>query len=86
MQYILTTQHNEKAMRLQNIGWVIGTPAGELKEGDFIMWNFGTVYGVAEITAETEKTITISTYNRSNPSKLYSQRLAKRRLICILTH
>ena len=85
MKYTLVNQHSENSMRLQSIGIVQGTPAKNIKEGDFLMWNFGSVYSVNRIIKETEKTITIET-SPKNSDKVYSQRFNKNRLVCILTN
>lgn len=45
---------------LQGCGWVAGTPAGELKPGDKMIWNNGYISTVDAIICETEKTITIN--------------------------
>lgn len=44
---------------LQGIGYVNGTPAGELKEGDTMLWNYGYESKVGKILKETDKTIII---------------------------
>lgn len=71
-------------MRLQSVGIVLGTPSSEIKKGDFLMWNFGSVYSVNEIIAETAKTITIKTSPKDKPEEIYTQKLFKNRLVCIL--
>jgi len=68
-------------MRLQSIGFVLGTAAGEIKKGDNLMWNFGAISIVMDILKETDKMITISTMSNG---KLYERKLAKKRLVCIL--
>lgn len=81
MKYTRVSQSHENAMRLQSIGFVLGTPAKEIKKGSNLMWNFGTVSQVIDIIKETEKTITIST---SYEGKTYERKLLKTRLVCIL--
>jgi hypothetical protein len=84
MKYAIVDQSNPNAMRLQSIGWVLGTPSAQVKEGDFLMWNFGGVYSVNKIIGETAKTITIETSPREKPAEVYTQKLFKSRLVCIL--
>lgn len=84
MQYAIVSKFHKNAMQLQSIGWVIGTQSSEIKKGDFLMWNFGSVYSVNEILKETEKTITISTSPKDNKNQVYTQKLLKTRLVCIL--
>ena len=83
MKCKLTTDKNPNAMRLQSIGLVEGTPAREIKQGDFLMWNFGSVYTVNKILSQTSKTLTIST-SPINKTEVYKQRFNKDRLVCIL--
>lgn len=44
---------------LQGMGWIEGTPAGELKVGDTMLWNGGFSSKVDSIKKQTEKTIII---------------------------
>lgn len=81
MLYQLVNQNHPQAMRLQNIGVVLGTPASEIKTGSVLMWNFGHKSKVEAIKSETEKTIVIEV---DCNGKLYTQRLSKSRLVCIL--
>lgn len=82
--YTLTTQNDPQAMRLQYIGWVVGTPAQEIKQGDALMWNFGSIYLVNAITKITDKFIEISTSPIEKPTDMYTQSLKKTRFVCIL--
>lgn len=54
MKYQLVNEGIKNAMRLQSIGVVLGIPASEIKKGDLLMWNFGSVYTVNSILKETE--------------------------------
>lgn len=83
-QYTLTTQNAPNAMRLQSVGWVLGREAQEIKQGDALMWNFGIVYIVNEISNETNRFIEINTSPLDKPIDRYTQRLRKDRLVCIL--
>lgn len=83
MKYKLVNMTDPNAMRLQSVGWVKGTYAENIKNGDFLMWNFGSVYVVNEIIKETEKMLIIST-SPKNSTAVYTQKLKKNRLVCIL--
>jgi hypothetical protein len=83
MTYQLVNEGTKNSMRLQSVGIVLGTPAGEITEGDFLMWNFGSVYSVNKIIKETPKTILIETSPKGS-DKVYEQRLKKTRLVCKL--
>lgn len=81
MEYTRVNETTPNALRLQSIGYVLGTPANEIKRGDNLMWNFGTVVTVTDILKVTEKMLVISiAYN----GKQYERKLAKKRLVCIL--
>ena len=84
MKYALVNEGTANSMRLQSVGVVKGTPASDIKKGDFLMWNFGSVWTVNEIVKETAKTIVISTSPKGSNDK-YEQRLSKTRLVCILS-
>lgn len=81
MKYTLVNESAANSMRLQSIGNVLGTPASEIKKGDNLMWNFGSISIVANILKETDKTLVIS---ESYEGRLYERKLAKKRLVCIL--
>lgn len=74
-------ESTKNAMRLQSIGWVLGTPAGQIKLNDYLMWNFGEMSQVTEIIKETDKSIVIC---ESYKDKTYTRRFAKTRLVCII--
>jgi len=81
MKYISLNASDNNAMRLQAIGFVQGTPAKEIKIGDYLMWNFGGVSKVNDIIKETPKMLVIS---ELYDGKLYERKLSKSRLVCIL--
>ncbi len=83
MKYALVNQYTKNAMRLQGVGVVLGTPAKEIKKGDFLMWNFGYKSQVIEIVKETEKTITIKE-KTCESNYIGERKLSKSRLVCIL--
>ena len=84
MKYAIVSRYNENAMQLQSIGWVLGTKAENVKSGDFLMWNFGSVYVVNDVIKSTDKQIVISTSPKDKQSDVYEQKLLKSRLVCIL--
>lgn len=83
MKYQIVKEGSENSMRLQSIGIVLGTPAGELKKGDTLMWNFGYKSNIESIVKETAKTIVVSV---NCGGKLYERKLNKTRLVCKLTN
>jgi hypothetical protein len=68
------------SIQLQHIGRVQATPAGNLKEGMRLMWNFGEMSDVVSIDRETAKSIWI-TEKCDRTGKLFSRRFAKTRLV-----
>tara|TARA_R110000824_G_scaffold372075_1_gene561912 strand:- start:3874 stop:4128 length:255 start_codon:yes stop_codon:yes gene_type:complete len=82
MKYQLVNQATKNAMRLQAIGFVLGTQAKEVKVGDYLMWNFGSKSIVLEIVKETAKTIIIKT--EGEHGYIGERRLKKDRLVCKL--
>lgn len=83
MKYTIVNSTGKNAMRLQSIGNVLGTPAGEIKKGDILMWNFGSKGEVLEIVSETAKTITIKE-KQVGTSYVGERKMTKTRLVCIL--
>lgn len=83
MKYTLVNETATNAMRLQSIGNVLGTPAGEIKKGDILMWNFGSKSEVLEILNETSKTISIKE-KQVGTSYIGERKMTKSRLVCIL--
>jgi|TARA_R110002167_G_scaffold239503_1_gene444606 hypothetical protein len=82
MKYQLVNQATKNAMRLQSIGFVLGTQAKEVKVGDSLMWNFGSKSNVLEIVKETAKTIIFKTVGENG--YIGERRLKKDRLVCKL--
>lgn len=84
MKYIKLVNGNTKnAMRLQSIGLVQGTPAKEIKQGDYLMWNFGHTTKVNRIVSQTPKTLVIEETDTQS-GKIYERKMTKDRLVCIL--
>lgn len=72
-----------RTIQLQSVGHVPAQPAGNIKQGDRLMWNFGHIYKVVGIEKETEKSIFI--YEQSmKGGMIYSRQLLKSRLVAIL--
>lgn len=70
-------------IRLQSVGWVPARQANEIKVGDRLMWNFGSVYTVEKVVqSKTGKTIEIT--EKSSEGKAYTRKLGSTRLVCIL--
>ena len=74
-------------MRLQGIGLVEGTPAGELKIGDIIRWNYGSISKVVaiEFTA-SGKTIKckLESMDRNGNTEIYDRDMRVNRLVNIV--
>lgn len=67
------------SIQLQAIGLVNGTPAGEIKVGTTLLWNFGSTSIVKGITKETEKSVWFLTQNENG--NFYNRRFLKTRVI-----
>ena len=81
-KYQLVNESNPKKLRLQSIGLVAGRPAGEIKQGDYLMWNFGEIEYVNDIKSETPKMLVIQTVSKNGYTG--ERKLLKSRLVCIL--
>jgi hypothetical protein len=84
MKYTIVPKGTKNSLRLQGVGIVAGVPASELKEGDLIMWNFGSVYEVGKFREGTAKTVVFETTPKGGV-KAYIQKLRKSRLACRLS-
>lgn len=84
MKYQSVNENHPKAMRLIEMGLVLGTPASEIKVGDWLMWNYGHISQVNSIIKETAKTLKISV-TETKSQKIFERKLYKNRLICLLT-
>lgn len=82
MKYARVNEGHPQAMRLQGIGLVQGTPAIEVKKGDFLLWNMGYKSEVLEIVSETKAMITIK--ERCESGYIADRKMKKNRLVCIL--
>jgi len=67
------------SVQLQAVGLVNGTPAGEIKVGTTLLWNFGATSIVKEITKETEKSVWFLTQTQNG--NFYNRRFLKTRVI-----
>lgn len=83
MKYQSVNENHPRAMRLIEIGLVLGTPASEVKAGDLLMWNYGHTSQVNSIVKETTKTLTISV-TETKSQKVFERKLYKNRLVCLL--
>ena len=84
MKYQSVNENNPRAMRLIEMGLVLGTPASEIKAGDFLVWNYGYTSQVNSIIRETAKTLTISV-TETKSQKIFERKLHKNRLVCLLS-
>tara|TARA_R100000655_G_scaffold31221_2_gene62691 strand:- start:590 stop:811 length:222 start_codon:yes stop_codon:yes gene_type:complete len=66
-------------IQLQEIGLVKGTPAGQIKVGTTLLWNFGHTSKVKAITKETQKSIWFITETKEGNT--YTRRFLKTRVI-----
>lgn len=83
MKYAKVNENHPQAMRLQSIGFVMGTPAKEIKTGSEIMWNFGSTSEVLSIVKETPATLTVLEKCCAS-GYTATRRLNKNRLVCLL--
>ena len=67
------------SIQLQSVGLVNGTPAGEIKVGTTLLWNFGAKSIVKSITKETNKSIWFLTETENGNT--YNRRFLKTRVI-----
>ena len=65
-------------IRLIEVGVVKGTPARNIKVGDKLMWNYGSVTPVKAIKNVSAKFLEFSLLDKG---KVYKRRLAKHRLV-----
>lgn len=84
MKYQSVNENNPRAMRLIEMGLVLGTPASEIRAGDVLMWNYGYTSQVNSIIKETAKTLTISV-TETKSQKIFERKLHKNRLVCLLS-
>ena len=68
-----------KQIHLQGYGKQHAKPAGDIKVGDVIMWNFGETSEVLGIERETEKQIIVSLKNERGFVGI--RRMTKNRLV-----
>ena len=73
-----------KLVHLIAVGDMPGTPAGELRAGDCLMWNFGSVYQVTAVREASPKFMEI-TERATKGGEEYKRRLRKDRLVVRLT-
>tara|TARA_R110002072_G_scaffold222823_1_gene379960 strand:- start:56 stop:277 length:222 start_codon:yes stop_codon:yes gene_type:complete len=66
-------------IQLQSVGLVNGTPAGEIKVGTTLLWNFGGTSVVKSIIKETNKSIWFITQTKDGNT--YNRRFLKTRVI-----
>ena len=69
----------KNSVQLQAVGLVNGTPAGQIKVGTTLLWNFGSTSIVKSITKETNKSIWFLTETKNGNT--YNRRFLKTRVI-----
>ena len=72
-----------KTIHLQSVGKMPAQPAANIKAGTKIMWNFGSVYQILEVTKETDKMIFVKTQSVEG-GKIYETKYLKTRLVAII--
>ena len=72
-----------KTIQLQSVGKMPAQPAGNIKAGSKIMWNFGSIYKILEVTKETEKMIFVKTQDIKGGT-IYQAKYLKTRLVAII--
>lgn len=72
-----------QTIHLQSVGKMPAQPAKNIKAGTKIMWNFGSVYQILEVTKETDKMIFVKTQSIEG-GKIYETKYLKTRLVAIL--
>lgn len=65
-------------LRLIEVGVVKGTPARNIRVGDRLMWNYGTVTPVKAVRNASPKFVELSLLQNG---KIYKRRLLKDRLV-----
>lgn len=67
------------SIRLQGVGWGTGTPAGEIKPGDKLMWNYGYISEV--IAVEPAGVQYLNFTLKSEDGHIGQRRMKKSRLV-----
>lgn len=72
---MLTQDPNAPTVWLQGVGNALAKPAGDLKAGDLVGFNYGQVYRVEEIARETPKSIWVvfSRKGTTYPARRYAK-------------
>ena len=72
----------KNSVQLQAVGLVEGTPAGEIKVGTTLLWNFGSTSEVIAIPKGSLKSIWLT--EKSDRGFVYTRRFLKSRVIATL--
>ncbi len=67
-------------IRLIGVGCKVAKPAGEIKVGDVLIWNYGITSTVLEVVKETRTQIVVMTKNNESGARML-RRMAKKRLV-----
>ncbi len=68
-----------QSVHLQGIGRVTAKPAGEIRVGDDLYWNYGIRYTVVAVEPCGTKSVNVT--ERSADGKQYTRRMLKTRLV-----
>lgn len=70
-------------IRLQGMGWGKGTPAEEIKPGDRLMWNYGQISTVTDITKSGNQSLIFT--ERCDGGHVGKRRIRKNTLVARCT-
>jgi hypothetical protein len=68
---------------LQGVGAVFGKPAGELRPGDVVAWNFGHTSHVSAVIKETAATITVEFAADEHYAQTHQRTFKKGRVVAV---
>jgi len=76
------TYKMNNSIQLQSVGKVNALPAGQIKVGTTLLWNFGHKSIVKAISKETLKSVWFTT--QTDNGNTYNRRFLKTRLIAVI--
>lgn len=77
----LSNYPRKNTTQLIGLGHAYGLPAGELKVGSHIIWNYGIICKVKKIARETAKSIWIVEVDEDSGKEYEPRRLLKSRIV-----
>lgn len=81
MKIKLVSPSTPNAMRLQSVGWVQGYSAANIKAGDSLVWNFGSITTVNSVSNVSARFIEIVEVINGTE---YKRKLLKTRNVAIV--